>query len=148
MTMNRTAFLGIVAAALFAAVSGARAQERAIIHVTVDENRRTVVRCEGAECETVDCSGNGQLMAVDNAYVIQKDEADSCVTGRASAQDAELLDLAQQEIADLLLAGQAPGGGGGGLGQGLNTDFVRSSEANQPQVQDLGEGSEESPTGL
>ena len=150
MTLHMAVFLGLFAAALLAAASGARAQERAVIFVSVDEDGRTIVRCEGAECETVDCSGNSQLMAADNSYVIHEEETDSCVTRRASAEDADFLDLAQQETADLLLAGPVPGGGGGGggLGEGFNTDFIGSDEANQRRVQDLGEGLEESPIEL
>ena len=145
----RRIFLGFVAAVLLGAGSAARAQEeRAVIHVVVDENGRTVVSCEGAECETVDCSGNGQVMAVDSSYVIQEEAANSCSTGLATGQETEDLDLAQQEITELLLAGPIPGGGEGELGQAVDDSFLQSGESNQQQVGDTGEGSNESPNEL
>ena len=85
MTLHRAFFIAFVAAAVFGATPAAWSQVRAVIHVSVDESGRTIVQCEGAECETVDCSGKAQLLTTGDPYVIREEGADTCVTERASA---------------------------------------------------------------
>ncbi len=106
MRLYRATFIAFIAASAFGFTNQALAaqeSERAVIVVTVDENGRTIFRCTGIECETVDCSGNGQLMASGTSYVVRREGQDSCATAQGSPADEAASQQAEEEIIDIIL---------------------------------------------
>jgi hypothetical protein len=145
-----TTILGMALAALVHGGSASAAPGDAIIEVVVDPaSGETTVRCVGMECESVDCAGNGQLMASGAPYNVRREDDDSCTTSSATDSQAENLDQGLQEGDDLFAAaeeGPTPAGGGQGGGQddsGNTTTEV--NESNQNQVGDTGESDVETP---
>ena len=114
-----------------------------IIEVVVDPaSGETMVRCVGMECESVDCAGNGQLMASGDPYNVRREDDDSCSTESATEAQAENLDQQLQDGDDLFAAaeeGPTPAGGNQG-GQGDNGNTTTNvNESNQNQAGDTGE---------
>lgn len=94
MRFSKATFIALIAAAGFGFANQALAEvhERAVIVVTVDENGRTIFRCTGIECEIVDCSGNGQLAASGDPFLVRREGQDSCATENATLADTQVLD--------------------------------------------------------
>ena len=94
MRFSKATFIALIAAAGFGFANQALAEvhERAVIVVTVDENGRTIFRCTGIECDIVDCSGNGQLAASGDPFLVRREGQDSCATENATLADTQVLD--------------------------------------------------------
>ncbi len=108
MRFYRATFIALIAAAAFGFTNQALAEvhERAVIVVTVDENGRTIFRCTGIECEIVDCSGNGQLAASGDPFLVRREGQDSCATDRATPAQAEGLNRADEEFIEIALTAE------------------------------------------
>ncbi len=94
MRFSKATFIALIAAAGFGFANQALAEvhERAVIVVTVDENGRTIFRCTGIECDIVDCSGNGQLVASGSPFLVRREGQDSCATENATLADTQVLE--------------------------------------------------------
>lgn len=152
--MNYARALPIGLIATFAAILGSAAASAAVIEVVVDGNTgATTVRCQDLECETVDCSGNGQLIASGNAYAVRRDNESNCTTDTATPEQAENLDQKQQESDDLFAAAEEsdnviPAAAPTPDADQEDNSVAEVNETNQNQVGDTGQGSPETTTQL
>ncbi len=151
MRLYRATFIAMIAAAAFGFTNQALAAqeiERAVIVVTVDENGRTIFRCTGIECETVDCSGNGQLMASGTSYVVRREGQDSCATAQGTPADEAASQQAEEEIIDIILVAleaEEPASEAAAPIV-IETELTETTEADA--AQQTGESSEDTPQSL
>ncbi len=118
MRFSKATFIALIAAVGFGFANQALAEvhERAVIVVTVDENGRTIFRCTGIECEILDCSGNGQLAASGDPFLVRREGQDSCATENADTAATQVLDQKVAVIVEIFEEAAAiepePGGEG------------------------------------
>jgi hypothetical protein len=109
MRFSKATFIALIAAAGFGFANQALAEvhlrpgqdilsERAVIVVTVDEFGRTIFRCTGIECDIVDCSGNGQLAASGDTFLVRREGQDSCATENADPAATQILDQVRARL--------------------------------------------------
>ena len=127
MRLYRATFIALIAAAGFGFANQALAEvhlrlgqdilsERAVFVVTVDEFGRTIFRCTGIECDIVDCSGNGQLAASGDTFLVRREGQDSCATENATLADTQVLDqkiaVTEEKLEEAAAIGPEPGSEG------------------------------------
>ena len=150
MRFSKATFIALIAASAFGFTNQALAEvhERAVIVVTVDENGRTIFRCTGIECEIVDCSGNGQLAASGDPFLVRREGQDSCATENADPAATQILDQGVEEIVEIFeeAAIESEPGGEGAAPIVIDTGLTETTEADA--AQQTGESSEDTPQSL
>jgi hypothetical protein len=119
-----------------------------LIFVTVAEDGTTVVDCLGVDCETIDCSGQDQLVSSGSPVRIRRLDENACETENLALEDVQEFNEALFEIDDLLLTvdddqGQSDPGTGGP--DEVDNPADDDNEVNQQQVGDTGGGDPVSP---
>lgn len=139
MRFSKATFIALIAAAGFGFANQALAaeSERAVIVVTVDENGRTIFRCTGIECEIVDCSGNGQLAASGDPFLVRREGQDSCATENADPAATQVLDQGVEEIVEIFeeaAAIESEPGSEGAAPIEIDTGLTETTEAGAAQT--------------
>ena len=138
MRFSKATFIALIAAAGFGFANQALAaeSERAVIVVTVDENGRTIFRCTGIECDIVDCSGNGQLAASGDPFLVRREGQDSCATENADPAATQVLDQGVEEIVEIFEEAAAIESEPGSVGEApiyIDTGLTETTEADAAQ---------------
>ena len=119
-----------------------------ILMVTVAEDGTTVVACLGVDCETIDCSGQDQLVSSGSPIRIRRLDENACETENLALEDVQEFDEALFEIDDLLLTVDSDQGtsdpGTGGPDE-VDNPADNDNNINQQQVGDTGNGDPVSP---